>query len=418
VDVGLLSTGRSGRTWGGAGALLAAVLLASACKSGAVTPQDAGGTAGGSASQSASGQPTPTPTTTPAVLQIVPANGTTGVRPGDPIRVTAKTGTLQSVVVKDAAGTQVKGELRHKKSAWGSGGLLRPDTAYTVTAKSTGPDGTASTTTSSFRTLKPAVTATYTVIPNGGTVGVGMPVIVQFDSQVMTKAMRADVEKRVKVTTSPRQAGSWGWLDNRQLMWRPQSFWKPGTRVTLSTPLTGVQTGEGKYVANDASTSFTVGSAMVSTVNMKTHRMTVTENGQTLRTFKVSTGKPGPKTETRYGTKVIIERRSALTMDSATVGIPKGDPNYYKIHTKWNMRLTWTGEFIHSAPWSTSAQGTANVSHGCTNMAPADAEWMFTHSKMGDVVNFTGSTRAFKPTEGIGVWVYSYAGWKAQSALA
>jgi lipoprotein-anchoring transpeptidase ErfK/SrfK len=178
-----------------------------------------------------------------------------------------------------------------------------------------------------------------------------------------------------------------------------------------------VQTGVGKYVGNDASTSFTIGSAMVSTVNMRTHRMTVTQDGRTIRTFKVSTGKPGPKTETRYGTKVIIERETALTMDSATVGIPKGDPNYYKIKTKWNLRLTWTGEFIHSAPWSTSAQGSANVSHGCTNMAPADAEWMFTHSKMGDVVNFTGSTRAFKPTEGIGVWVYSYAGWKAQSAL-
>ena len=53
---------------------------------------------------------------------------------------------------------------------------------------------------------------------------------------------------------------------------------------------------------------------------------------------------------------MIIERSSALTMDSATVGIPKGDPNYYKIHTKWNMRLTWTGEFIHSAPWSMVAR--------------------------------------------------------------
>ena len=77
-----------------------------------------------------------------------------------------------------------------------------------------------------------------------------MPVSVQFDSQVMTKAMRADVEKRVKVTTSPRQAGAWGWLDNRQLMWRPPSYWKPGTSVdAVKAPLTGVQTGEGKWVA-------------------------------------------------------------------------------------------------------------------------------------------------------------------------
>ena len=89
--------------------------------------------------------------------------------------------------------------------------------------------------------------------------------------------------------------------------------------------------------------------------------------------FKVSTGKPGPKTETRNGTKVIIDRNSSFTMDSATVGIPKGNPNYYKIDTKWNLRLTWTGEFIHSAPWSVNAQGTPDVSHGCTNMAPGDA---------------------------------------------
>jgi lipoprotein-anchoring transpeptidase ErfK/SrfK len=414
-DVGIQTIGAQ-RVWGRAGVLLVAVLLASACNNGAVTSSGAGGAgAGQKPGTSASPTQTPTPQPSPAVLEVVPADHATGVRPGDPISVRATSGRLRSVTVTDGAGQPVTGAMR--KGAWGSAGLLKPGTAYTVTINATGPDGTASTTTSSFRTLTPAVMATYSLIPNGGTVGVGMPVIVQFDSQVMTKAMRAEVEKRVKVTTSPRQAGSWGWLDNRQLMWRPVSFWKPGTRVTLSAPLTGVQTGVGKYVGNDASTSFTIGSAMVSTVNMRTHRMTVTQDGRTIRTFKVSTGKPGPKTETRYGTKVIIERESALTMDSATVGIPKGDPNYYKIKTKWNLRLTWTGEFIHSAPWSTSAQGSANVSHGCTNMAPADAEWMFTHSKMGDVVNFTGSTRAFKPTEGIGVWVYSYAGWKAQSAL-
>ena len=114
------------------------------------------------------------------------------------------------MAVTDGAGQPVTGAMR--RGAWGSAGLLKPGTAYTVTINATGPDGTASTTTSSFRTLTPAVTATYSLIPNGGTVGVGMPVIVQFDSQVMTKAMRAEVEKRVKVTTSPRRpARGAGW---------------------------------------------------------------------------------------------------------------------------------------------------------------------------------------------------------------
>src|SRR5690348_7028981 len=230
-DVGIQTIGTQ-RVWGRAGVLLAAVLLASACNNGAVTSSGAGGARpGGSPAASTSPTATPTPQSSPAVLKVVPADHATGVRPSDPISVSSTSGRLTSVVVEDAAGHPVTGAMR--QGAWGSAGLLKPGTAYTVTAHATGPDGTASTTTSSFRTVTPAVTATYTLIPHGGTVGVGMPVIVQFDSQVMTKAMRAEVEKRVKVTTSPRQAGAWGWLDNRQLMWRPASFWKPGTRVTL-----------------------------------------------------------------------------------------------------------------------------------------------------------------------------------------
>jgi len=302
--------------------------------------------------------------------------------------------------------------------SWRASELLHPATAYTFTIAATGPDGTATSSTSTFRTLKPKMIATYSLIPWDGTVGVGMPVTVQFDSAVTTKARRAEVEKRVKVTTAPVQSGSWGWLDDRQLMWRPRTYWRTGTKVTLVTRLHGVQTGDNKWVTSDDGSSFTVGSSMMSNVNIRAHTLTVRRNGVVIRTFPVSTGKPGPLTETRSGIKVIIERSPAIVMDSATVGIPKGDPRYYKIPTKWNLRLTWTGEFIHSAPWSVGAQGSQNVSHGCTNMAPANAEWMFRNSTVGDVVTFTGSSREFRPAEGIGVWVYDYAGWKARSALA
>jgi lipoprotein-anchoring transpeptidase ErfK/SrfK len=359
---------------------------------------------------------TPTPETTPAVLEVSPADLAIDVLPNAPITVKASSGTLGAVTLVDAKGTVVPGAA-DPLGTWTTTDLLHPATAYTFTIAATGPDGTVTSTSSTFTTLKPKVTATYGLIPNGGVVGVGMPVIVQFGSGVITKAQRAEVEKRVKVTTVPVQPGAWGWLDNRQLMWRPRDYWIPGTKVSVSTPLHGLQTGDDKWIAGDDRTSFTIGSSMVSSVDMNTHRMTVRRGGVVIRTFKVSTGKPGLLTETRYGTKVIIERNAEIIMDSATVGIPKGDPNYYKIKTQWNLRLTWTGEFIHSAPWSVNAQGTENVSHGCTNMAPADAQWMFNNSKMGDLVKFTGSSRAFKPTEGIGVWVYDFNGWKAQSAL-
>ena len=400
---------------GFAAALVALSLLLSACQG--VATAGAGATPNGSGQNSVTPIPTPTPTSTPAVLDVFPANLATDVTPNVPVTVKASSGVLGAVTLADAKGQTVGGQAG-PDGVWTSSVRLRPSTVYTLTMAATGPDGTATTTSSTFTTLTPKVTATYGLIPNGGVVGVGMPVIVQFDSGVITKAQRAEVEKRVKVTTVPVQQGAWGWLDNRQLMWRPKDYWFPGTKVTVSTPLHGLQTGADKWIADDDQTSFTVGSSMVSTVDVNAHTMIVRRDGVTVRTFKVSTGRPGPLTETRNGTKVIIERNSAITMDSATVGIPKGDPNYYKIDTKWNLRLTWTGEFIHSAPWSVNAQGTQNVSHGCTNMAPADAEWIFSNSKMGDIVKFTGSSRAFQPTEGIGVWVYDFAGWKAQSALA
>ena len=400
---------------GFAAALVALSLLLSACQG--VATAGAGATPNGSGQNSVTPIPTPTPTSTPAVLDVFPANLATDVTPNVPVTVKASSGVLGAVKLADAKGQTVGGQAG-PDGVWTSSVRLRPSTVYTLTMAATGPDGTATTTSSTFTTLTPKVTATYGLIPNGGIVGVGMPVIVQFDSGVITKAQSAEVEKRVKVTTVPVQQGAWGWLDNRQLMWRPKDYWFPGTKVTVSTPLHGLQTGADKWIADDDQTSFTVGSSMVSTVDVNAHTMIVRRDGVAVRTFKVSTGRPGPLTETRNGTKVIIERNSAITMDSATVGIPKGDPNYYKIDTKWNLRLTWTGEFIHSAPWSVNAQGTQNVSHGCTNMAPADAEWIFNNSKMGDIVKFTGSSRAFQPTEGIGVWVYDFAGWKAQSALA
>ena len=402
------------RVHGVAVALVALSVLLSACQvdaAGGQTGNDPGASAGQAAPTT-----TPEPEPTPAVLEMTPADLATGVLPNAPVTVRASSGTVGAVTLVDAKGDTVPGKA-DSDGTWTATDLLRPSMAYTLTVAATGLDGTPTSTMSTFTTLKPKVTATYGLIPNGGPVGVGMPVIVQFGSGVVTKAQRAEVEKRVKVTSVPKQAGAWGWLDNRQLMWRPRDYWTPGTKVTVSTPLHGLQTGDGKWIAGDDRTSFTVGSSMISTVDMKAHTMTVRRSGAVIRTIPVSTGKPGPLTETRFGTKVIIERNSAITMDSATVGIPKGDPNYYKIDTKWNLRVTWTGEFLHSAPWSTNAQGSQNVSHGCTNMSPANAEWMFNSSKMGDLVKFTGSPRAFRPTEGIGVWVYDFAGWKAQSAL-
>lgn len=367
-------------------------------------------------SASATPSSSTTPVAQPAELKVTPAADSKDVMPDSDVVVQAMTGTLDDVTVTAKGGHQVTGEVTG--SQWQSSSRLAPSTTYTVAVTATGPDGVQRTEESRFSTHKPAVTATYGMVYDGETVGVAMPVSLQFDSEVTTKKYRQAIERAVTVTTSPRTEGSWGWLDNRQLMWRPKTFWQPGTSVRLDAPLTGFQTGEDKWVGSDVSGTMTIGREQMTKVDIAGHTMTVTRGGQTLRTIPVSSGRPGPETETRSGMKVVINKVADMTMDSATVGIKKGEPGYYNIDTSWNVRVTWTGEFLHSAPWSLGSQGRANVSHGCVNMAPDQARWVYENSIPGDPVDFTGSGREFLPTEGIGVWQYSYAGWQKQSALA
>lgn len=392
-------------------ALLLALVVA-ACAGGGqdATPSDSG--QGSPATQSETSPDLPE-----AEVKVNPATGTEGVMPDSVIHVQVMRGHLTDVAVT-AEGEQAH-ELEGKVEgeAWSSTSRMRPDTTYTVAVTAEGPEGGESTQTSTFTTHDPQVTATYGIVYDQQTVGVAMPASIQFDSEVTDEAYRKQIEQAVSVTTSPRTEGSWGWLDNRQLMWRPKEFWAPGTQVTIDAPLTGFQTGKDKWVANDLSGSMTIGRQQMTNVDIDDHRMTVSRGGQQIKSFPVSSGKPGKETETRSGMKVVIGKQREMTMDSATVGIDKGEPGYYKVDTDFNVRVTWTGEFVHSAPWSVGAQGSTNVSHGCVNVAPAGAEWFYDNSLPGDPVDFEGSSREFKPTEGIGVWQYDYAQWQQQSAL-
>ncbi len=397
-------------------ALVVAAGLLAASTAACSAVSDAVSVGGGSSSGASAGSSSSSPTPQPAELVVTPKDGAAGVKPSSLVTVSARSGTIEKVSVRDAKGHAIDGDLTD--GVWKATQRTKPATSYTVQVSAKGVDGTPSTERTTFKTLTPKTVATYSMPYTGSTVGVGMPATIQFDSQVTSKAYRAQVQKSISIKTSPKTAGSWGWLDNRQLMWRPKSYWKPGTKVTITADLTGVQTGPSKWVANNLTGGFTVGSSTISYVNLATHEMRVTQNGRTLRTVPISAGQDRMPYITRSGTKVIIEKQPSVIMDSATSGVPKGSPDYYREKVDWDLRLTWTGEYIHSAPWSVYAQGRANVSHGCVNVGPSNAIWMYNLSKPGDVVKFTGSSRQFLPTEGIGVWQYSYSQWKQQSALA
>lgn len=332
------------------------------------------------------------------------------------LTVTAKDGTLQSVAVSGSGdvGT-LDGELAGDGSGWKAGDLLEPGTTYTVRSSLEDADGETVTRRQKFTTQALSLDEqTYpSVAPlPGETVGVGMPVIVTFDLPVTDKAA---FEKRMHVTTSPQQIGSWRWISDTEAHYRPKTYWQAGTTVDVDVDVNGVDAGGGIYGQESRDVSFDVGDANIYDVDMKTHQMKVTSNGTLLRTIPITTGEQ-PEFTTRSGVKVIIEKFDSKDMNSETVGITGADA-YNIAGVKWAMRLTYSGEFIHAAPWSVGSQGHANVSHGCTGMSTEDADWLYHMSKRGDVVDFTGTDRSIEPGNGYDDWNVSWRDYKAGSAL-
>jgi lipoprotein-anchoring transpeptidase ErfK/SrfK len=332
------------------------------------------------------------------------------------LTVEADGGTLRKVTVTSPAGP-VRGKLSGDRAAWVAASLLEPGTTYAVTTLARGADGTDRTVKSRFRTVDLTLDEqTYpSVAPlDGETVGVGMPVIVSFDVAVTD---RANIEKHLKVTSAPKQPGSWHWISDHEVHWRPKSYWRAGTDVSVDVDINSVPAGAGIFGQEDRHVEFHVGDANIYKVNAQTHQMQVFSNGDLLRTIPITTGKPG--FTTRSGVKVIIEKFREKRMNSETVGISQSSPEYYDIDdVEYAMRLTYSGEFIHAAPWSVGSQGYANVSHGCTGMSTANAGWLYNMTKRGDVVVYTGTDRGMEPTNGYGDWNIPFPTYAKGSALS
>jgi lipoprotein-anchoring transpeptidase ErfK/SrfK len=338
----------------------------------------------------------------------------TGVPVDHRLAIDATGGTIDSVEVTSAVGA-LAGDLSAEGSEWTASDLMEPGTTYSVKTVATREGGERVTRTSSFSTQELTLDEqTYpSVAPLADeTVGVGMPVIVTFDVPVTDKA---EFEKHMEVTSSPQQTGSWHWMSGNEAHWRPKTYWQPGTDVHVDIDVNSVPAGNGVYGQESRELDFHVGDAHIYKVDMKTHEMKVFSNGDLLRTIAITTGEQ-PAFTTRTGTKVIIEKFDSKTMNSETVGIT-GEDAYNIDNVQWAMRLTYSGEFIHAAPWSVGSQGYANVSHGCTGMSTENAGWLYAMSRRGDVVQYTGSDKPMTLDNGYGDWNASFGEYKQGSAL-
>ncbi|MDN4160702.1 L,D-transpeptidase [Nocardioides abyssi] len=338
------------------------------------------------------------------------------------VEVTASAAELSDVTLAPVGGPteeapRVRGRLTDDGTTWRATDRLEPGTSYVLRARGEDAAGERVVERSRFRTVDLTLDQqTYPSLAplDGETVGVGMPVIVTFDVPVTDKAA---FEEHLSVDARPAQPGTWHWLSDTEVHYRPKSYWKPGTEVSVDVDVNSVPAGGGVYGQLSRSIDFTVGDAHVYKVDAQAHQMKVFSNGKLLRTLPVTTGKPG--FTTRSGTKVIIEKFDVKRMNSETVGIAAGSAEAYDIDdVQWAMRLTYSGEFIHAAPWSVGSQGYANVSHGCTGLSTADAGWLYSMSRRGDVVEYVGTDRPMTMDNGYGDWNASWADYRKGSALS
>ncbi|GAA0484309.1 L,D-transpeptidase [Streptomyces sp. NPDC046215] len=262
------------------------------------------------------------------------------------------------------------------------------------------------------------------IAPAGGEkVGVGQPIALVFKQQKVGKELRAGIEGRLKVSTSPKVPGAWHWNETKgdtRVHFRPEKYWPAGTKVTLDARLAGVQLADGTAAAGDRTVSFTIGDSMINTVDLKTRKMTVARNGKTLRTIEISGGDESKGFGTREGIKTILAKEGRVVMDSLSIGIPRNHPDGFYGSYDFSMRETISGEYVHAAPDNAESFGKENVSHGCIGMSTADAKWLYGLSSKGDVVQVTGGTKP-KPMDrfgnGYGDWNLSWQEWLEGSAL-
>jgi lipoprotein-anchoring transpeptidase ErfK/SrfK len=334
------------------------------------------------------------------------------------LKLRVRSGTFEDVQVTGPKGGIVKGKLSGDETRWVSTTRFQPDSRYRVVSSAVDSEGLEKTFESGFKTRELTLDEqTYpSFVPiDGQTVGVGMPVVVRFDVPVTDKA---SIERHLEVTSKPAQVGAFHWISDNEVHWRPRTYWQPGTEVTVNADIGGVPAGNGIYGQMDRTARFRVGDAMVSKVDMNTHQMRVFRNGKLERTIPITTGEQ-PKFTTRSGTKVIIEKFRQKRMNSETIGIDPDSADGYDLdNVEYAMRVTYSGEFVHAAPWSVGDQGRANVSHGCTGMSTANAEWLYNNTNVGDVVEYVGTDKPMDLTNGFGDWNASFADYRAGSALS
>ncbi|MER6958325.1 Ig-like domain-containing protein [Streptomyces sp. NPDC000618] len=339
---------------------------------------------------------------------------TTGVKVSD--------GRLTEVKMTVAgSGQAVEGSLSADGSTWKPKEQLERGTKYQISATAKDSSGKTAAANSIFTTVTSANSFIGTYTPdNGTTVGVGMPVSFTFDKAIGDKKT---VQSHITVTSSSGQQVVGHWFGEQRLDFRPEEYWKAGSKVTMKIDLDGVEGANGVFGVQKKTVSFTIGRSQVSTVDVNTQTMTVVRDGRTLKTEPISSG--SAEHTTYNGQMVISEKFTQTRMNSRTVNL---GGEYDIPDVPHAMRLTTSGTFIHGNYWYNKGNppfGREGTSHGCVGLADVQgaqgdtpAKWFYDNSLIGDVVIVKNSPdKTVAPDNGLNGWNMDWAEWTAGSAV-
>jgi lipoprotein-anchoring transpeptidase ErfK/SrfK len=365
-------------------ATAAAGLLMAACSSGSPAPATPAASHSAARASAAAAR---------AQLHISPGNGHHDVNPGRGVTVTAASGKIKTVTVTSGHQT-VGGSLNGAQTVWRNRWALEPSRDYTVRATAVNSSGTTITTTSSFHTLTPAASDTAMIFEGyKQSYGVGIPIRITFSSPVANKAA---VEKSLQIKSSKPVTGAWYWDGNQTLYFRTMNYWPAGTTVSFNGHLDGVEASPGVFFTADLTQTFDIGPSLVVVASTKTHHLNVFYKGKLWGHWPISSGRPG--LDTVDGTYITLEKGNPVRM----VG------NGYNELVNDAVRFTYSGDYLHSAPWSVGEQGFTNVSHGCLNLSPEHAAMYYNLATPGDPVTVIGSPKAGRWDDGFTVWFLTW----------
>lgn len=366
----------------------------------------------------------------PPVLGVSPFDGAAEVNPLTKPVVSILDGQITDVSLSDDWGNTVEGALSADRTFWEPTQRLDFARLYTLSVNSTSNSGVALARTTNFQTLVADNYVHPYIEVQGGFAanenvryGVGTIVVAHYDEPIANKVL---AEKNMLVRTDPPVQGSWNWLSDSVAHWRPENYYKAGTRINVELNTFGLELGDGLYGQADARANLTIGDAHISIANDITKQVSVFDNGQLVRTMPTSMGRGGTTTIgdktfawwTPPGIYAVFDKADVITMDSATYGVPAGSAVSYKREIGWATRISTDGIYLHHLDDTLWAQGNTNLSSGCLNLSGENAKWYFDMVQPGDVVEvrFTGGPPLTLANGGD--WSVPWSEWLKGSALS